>query len=318
MNLEEAIPQLSSSLKILVHPIKCVHDMKSRRGQYTEIATHMQILAQQSRNEIAMAKTATKALLDFVPEDGASEKLAFKRGDEIEIMLEDAELESDGWCKARIKGSTRIGLAPLDYLEKATSLLAQVAETTTKFNLKEMEKSSAGTQSNPRTMPQVPQQDSGGLGAVVGALIGTYYGIQSSSVTVPRIQHQSSGSSGVATSPYGATQSNAQMGPQIQYQSSGSSGVVTSPDAGTQSNAQTGPRIQYQSFGGPISPYAGTQSNYQTRPQTPPQDSAGHDAFNSQYGEMQPNSHRNPWIGSSQYENPDRVQTLPYGEFHPL
>lgn len=57
-----------------------------------------------------------KALYDFEPENN-DEELAFKEGDEIEIIERNAVLEEDGWCRARVKGSKRLGLAPLEYLE---------------------------------------------------------------------------------------------------------------------------------------------------------------------------------------------------------
>ena len=57
-----------------------------------------------------------KALYDFEPENN-DEELAFKEGDEIEIIERNAVLEEDGWCRARIKGSKKLGLAPLEYLE---------------------------------------------------------------------------------------------------------------------------------------------------------------------------------------------------------
>ena len=57
-----------------------------------------------------------KALYDFEPENN-DEELAFKEGDEIEIIERNAVLEEDGWCRARVKGSKKLGLAPLEYLE---------------------------------------------------------------------------------------------------------------------------------------------------------------------------------------------------------
>ena len=57
-----------------------------------------------------------KALYDFEPENN-DEELAFKEGDEIEIIERNAVLEEDGWCRARIKGSKKLGLVPLEYLE---------------------------------------------------------------------------------------------------------------------------------------------------------------------------------------------------------
>ncbi|MCJ1404288.1 hypothetical protein MMC11_007513 [Xylographa trunciseda] len=62
--------------------------------------------------------TPAKALYDFIPEEEGGEELVFREGDDIEIVEKSEELESDGWCKARVKGSTKIGLAPLDYLEE--------------------------------------------------------------------------------------------------------------------------------------------------------------------------------------------------------
>ena len=57
-----------------------------------------------------------KALYDFEPENN-DEELAFKEGDEIEIIERNAVLEKDGWCRARVRGSKKLGLAPLEYLE---------------------------------------------------------------------------------------------------------------------------------------------------------------------------------------------------------
>ena len=57
-----------------------------------------------------------KALYDFEPENN-DEELAFKEGDEIEIIERNAVLDEDGWCRARVRGSKRLGLAPLEYLE---------------------------------------------------------------------------------------------------------------------------------------------------------------------------------------------------------
>ena len=57
-----------------------------------------------------------KALYDFEPENN-DEELAFKEGDEIEVIEMSAVLEEDGWCRARLKGSKKLGLAPLEYLE---------------------------------------------------------------------------------------------------------------------------------------------------------------------------------------------------------
>ena len=57
-----------------------------------------------------------KALYDFEPENN-DEELAFKEGDEIEVIERNAILEEDGWCRARLKGSKKVGLAPLEYLE---------------------------------------------------------------------------------------------------------------------------------------------------------------------------------------------------------
>ncbi|MCJ1292701.1 hypothetical protein MMC34_004254 [Xylographa carneopallida] len=62
--------------------------------------------------------TPAKALYDFVPEDESGEELTFHEGDDIEIMEKSEELENDGWCKARVKGTTKIGLAPLEYLKE--------------------------------------------------------------------------------------------------------------------------------------------------------------------------------------------------------
>ena len=75
-----------------------------------------------------------KALYDFEPENN-DEELAFKEGDEIEIIERNAVLEEDGWCRARVKGSKKLGLVPLEYLEidektSKTNNLTGTAENT--------------------------------------------------------------------------------------------------------------------------------------------------------------------------------------------
>ena len=60
---------------------------------------------------------AAKALYDFEPEEDNDEELAFKEGDDIEIIEKTAALEEEGWCRAKVKGQKKLGLAPLEYLE---------------------------------------------------------------------------------------------------------------------------------------------------------------------------------------------------------
>ncbi|KAI9803594.1 MAG: hypothetical protein M1825_001937 [Sarcosagium campestre] len=59
-----------------------------------------------------------KALYDFEPDEDNPEELAFKEGNDIEIIEKTAALEEEGWCRIRIKGTARVGLAPLEYLEE--------------------------------------------------------------------------------------------------------------------------------------------------------------------------------------------------------
>ena len=56
-----------------------------------------------------------RALYSFEP--GNNEELGFNEGDMLEVMEKNAELEEQGWCKAKIKGTGQIGLAPLEYIE---------------------------------------------------------------------------------------------------------------------------------------------------------------------------------------------------------
>ena len=60
-----------------------------------------------------------RALYDFEAdeEEDNDDELAFKEGDILEITAKSADLEAEGWCKARIKGTRKVGLAPLEYLE---------------------------------------------------------------------------------------------------------------------------------------------------------------------------------------------------------
>ena len=73
---------------------------------------------------------SAKALYDFEPDDENDEEIGFKEDDEIEIVEKTAAMDEDGWCRARVKGSKRIGLVPLEYLEieekKSTPAPSQV------------------------------------------------------------------------------------------------------------------------------------------------------------------------------------------------
>ena len=66
-----------------------------------------------AKKAIAIAK----ALYDFEPEEDNEEELAFKEGDDLEVVEKSAALEEEGWCKARVKGMKKVGLVPLEYLE---------------------------------------------------------------------------------------------------------------------------------------------------------------------------------------------------------
>ena len=57
------------------------------------------------------------ALYDFDPDPAHEEELGFKEDDEIEIIEKTAAMEEDGWGRARVKGTKRIGLVPLEYLK---------------------------------------------------------------------------------------------------------------------------------------------------------------------------------------------------------
>ncbi|KAK4695533.1 hypothetical protein P7C71_g2235, partial [Lecanoromycetidae sp. Uapishka_2] len=60
---------------------------------------------------------SAKAIYDFEPEEDNDEELAIKEGDDIEIIEKTTALEEEGWCRARVKGSKKLGLVPLEYLE---------------------------------------------------------------------------------------------------------------------------------------------------------------------------------------------------------
>ena len=77
---------------------------------------------------------SAKAIFDFEPEN-IDEELAFKEGDEIEVVERNAVLEEDGWCRARVKGSKKLGLAPLEYLEIEEKASAAIKPTGNAENL---------------------------------------------------------------------------------------------------------------------------------------------------------------------------------------
>ena len=62
-------------------------------------------------------KVYARALYDFAPEEEGGEELVFHEGDELEIVKQSKDLEADGWCKAKVKGTAKVGLAPLEYIE---------------------------------------------------------------------------------------------------------------------------------------------------------------------------------------------------------
>ncbi|KAI9752698.1 MAG: hypothetical protein M4579_005536 [Chaenotheca gracillima] len=63
-------------------------------------------------------KVYAKALYDFEPDEENDEELGFKEGDDLEIVEKTAALDEEGWCRAKLKGTVKIGLVPLDYLEQ--------------------------------------------------------------------------------------------------------------------------------------------------------------------------------------------------------
>ena len=95
-----------------------------------------------------------RALDTFIPEDGNDDELPFNEGDTIEILEKSAALEEDGWCRARVKGGIKIGLAPLEYLEELGK-----AETTSIPSIPEDPTNTpAQHNSNPTTMQNPPSQ----------------------------------------------------------------------------------------------------------------------------------------------------------------
>ncbi|KAG8531745.1 uncharacterized protein KY384_003377 [Bacidia gigantensis] len=64
--------------------------------------------------------TTARARYDFTPGAEHKEELEFKEGDIFEIVETSHMLEEEGWCRARLKGQQRVGLAPLEYLELET------------------------------------------------------------------------------------------------------------------------------------------------------------------------------------------------------
>ena len=68
-----------------------------------------------------------KALYDFEPEEDNDEELAFKEGDDIEVVEKSTALKEEGWCKAMVKGMKKVGLAPLEYLEVVGEMPSSIA-----------------------------------------------------------------------------------------------------------------------------------------------------------------------------------------------
>ena len=66
-----------------------------------------------SKEEVGIAR----ALYDFEPNE-PGEGLSFKKGNMLEILDWPESREEDGWCRVRIQGQKRIGLAPLEYLQE--------------------------------------------------------------------------------------------------------------------------------------------------------------------------------------------------------
>ena len=58
-----------------------------------------------------------KALYDFEPDAENEEELGFNEDDDLEIVEKTPAMDEDGWCKARVKGSKKVGLVPLEYLK---------------------------------------------------------------------------------------------------------------------------------------------------------------------------------------------------------
>lgn len=92
-----------------VHQAKYLHPPMGSRSR---------IRHSQSKKIIAVAT----AIHDFEPEEdndtpeSTSKGIAFKEGDEIKIVERNPVLK-DVWCRARLKGTTNVGLVPINYLE---------------------------------------------------------------------------------------------------------------------------------------------------------------------------------------------------------
>jgi hypothetical protein len=109
-------PSLQDELVIRRKPLS--QDPPQKPEKYLEIA-------ELNAGEIELHNMTTKpddsytyaiALCDFEPEEDNNE-LAFKEGDDIEIVEKTAALAKDGWCRARVKGHDKLGVVPLLYLK---------------------------------------------------------------------------------------------------------------------------------------------------------------------------------------------------------
>ena len=65
-------------------------------------------------------KPTAKALYDFDPDGDNEEELAFKEGNDLVIVEKTAAMEAEGWCLAKLIGTKKCGLVPLEYLEITT------------------------------------------------------------------------------------------------------------------------------------------------------------------------------------------------------
>jgi hypothetical protein len=75
------------------------------------------IVRKKAPKRVVKVYPLAKALEDWDPEEDDEDYLPFKEGDILEVLDKSAELEADDWWRARIKGTTKSGLVPLDFLK---------------------------------------------------------------------------------------------------------------------------------------------------------------------------------------------------------
>ena len=118
-NSKDSVYTLSSNsapLATLMSPATIVSTMTSNSSDQNKGSSQRKLFRRKAVPPYRLNMTA-RVLYDFEPEVDNDEELRIHEGDKLDVVEKSAALEEDGWCRARISGTRKVGLVPLEYLD---------------------------------------------------------------------------------------------------------------------------------------------------------------------------------------------------------